>query len=234
MDWKVSSNMKISMGMIGMNMFNVQEKTWGNRFVKKSAMDEFKFSASADLGFAITQKLGPVTASLLMTNGEGYKESDVDDENKMSLQLLMGETNLSKNDGFNFGLVYSSLEDITVTGVFAGWAGNGLRIGIESNSEDSGDLNFNGNPNELTSIYANYKINDNLSAFVRMDDVGKNNPTLSYQDGQEEQETMVGLIWTPTKGLDICANSTRQDLDGGSGGVGTTDDTTKLNFQFKF
>ena len=73
LDWKVNSDMKISMGMIGMNMFNVQEKTWGNRFLKKSAMDEYKFSASADLGFAITQKLGPVTASVLMSNGEGYK-----------------------------------------------------------------------------------------------------------------------------------------------------------------
>ena len=91
-----------------MNMFNVQEKTWGNRFLKKSAMDEFKFSASADLGFAITQKLGPVTASVLMSNGEGYKESDVDDENKISVQLVMGEQKLNKQDGYNLGLVYST------------------------------------------------------------------------------------------------------------------------------
>ena len=217
LDWKVNSDMKISMGMIGMNMFNVQEKTWGNRFLKKSAMDEYKFSASADLGFAITQKLGPVTASVLMSNGEGYKESDVDDENKISVQFVMGEKKLNKQDGYNLGLVYSTLEDVTVTGFFGGWARNGLRIGIENNSEDD-----DGITNDLTSIYANYKINDSLSAFARMDDVERNN------DGNAEEETMAGLIWTPTKGLDICVNSTSQTINN------VTEDTAKLNFQFKF
>ena len=217
LDWKVNSDMKISMGMIGMNMFNVQEKTWGNRFLKKSAMDEYKFSASADLGFAITQKLGPVTASILMSNGEGYKESDVDDENKISVQFVMGEKKLNKQDGYNLGLVYSTIEDVTVTGFFGGWARNGLRIGIENNSEDD-----DGITNDLTSIYVNYKVNDSLSAFVRMDDVERNN------DGNAEEETMAGLIWTPTKGLDICVNSTSQTINN------VTEDTAKLNFQFKF
>ena len=222
LDWKVNSDMKISMGMIGMNMFNVQEKTWGNRFLKKSAMDEYKFSASADLGFAITQKLGPVTASVLMSNGEGYKESDVDDENKISVQFVMGEKKLNKQDGYNLGLVYSTLEDVTVTGFFGGWAGNGLRIGIENNSEDD-----DGITNDLTSIYANYKINDSLSAFVRMDDVERNN------DGNSEEETMVGLIWTPTKGLDISPNITITDEETGLAADDPIE-TCKLNFQFKF
>ena len=222
LDWKVNSDMKISMGMIGMNMFNVQEKTWGNRFLKKSAMDEYKFSASADLGFAITQKLGPVTASILMSNGEGYKESDVDDENKISVQFVMGEKKLNKQDGYNLGLVYSTLEDVTVTGFFGGWARNGLRIGIENNSEDD-----DGITNDLTSIYVNYKVNDSLSAFVRMDDVERNN------DGNSEEETMVGLIWTPTKGLDISPNITITDEETGLAADDPIE-TCKLNFQFKF
>ena len=222
LDWKVNSDMKISMGMIGMNMFNVQEKTWGNRFLKKSAMDEYKFSASADLGFAITQKLGPVTASILMSNGEGYKESDVDDENKISVQFVMGEKKLNKQDGYNLGLVYSTIEDVTVTGFFGGWARNGLRIGIENNSEDD-----DGITNDLTSIYVNYKVNDSLSAFVRMDDVERNN------DGNSEEETMVGLIWTPTKGLDISPNITITDEETGLAADDPIE-TCKLNFQFKF
>ena len=176
MDWKVTSNMKMSMGMIGMNMFNVQEKTWGHRFLYKSAMDKYKFSASADLGIAFTQKMGSITGSLLMTNGEGYKESDVDDKNKMSLQLLYGPAKLNKKDGYNFGIVYSSLEDVTVTGFFGGWASNGLRIGLEQSTEDD-----NGAENALTSIYATYKVNNNLSALVRMDDIDSNS------DGDAEE-----------------------------------------------
>ena len=217
MDWKVNSNMKMSMGMIGMNMFNVQEKTWGHRFLYKSAMDKYKFSASADLGIAFTQKMGSITGSLLMTNGEGYKESDVDDENKISLQLLYGPAKLNKKDGYNFGIVYSSLEDVTVTGFFGGWASNGLRVGLEQNTEDD-----NGTENALTSIYATYKVNNNLSALVRMDDIDSNS------SGNAEEVTMAGLIWTPTKGLDICLNRTSVAVND------DTNDTTKLNFQFKF
>ena len=217
MDWKVNSDMKMSMGMIGLNMFNVQEKTWGHRFLYKSAMDKYKFSKSADLGIAFTQKMGSITASLLMTNGEGYKESDVDDENKMSFQLLYGPSKLNKKDGYNFGIVYSSLEDVTVTGFFGGWASNGLRVGLEQNTEDD-----NGTENALTSIYATYKVNNNLSAVVRMDDIDSNS------DGDAEEVTMAGLIWTPTKGLDICLNRTSVTVNDDA------DDTTKLNFQFKF
>ena len=217
MDWKVNSDMKMSMGMIGLNMFNVQEKTWGHRFLYKSAMDKYKFSASADLGIAFTQKMGSITASLLMTNGEGYKESDVDDENKMSFQLLYGPSKLNKKDGYNFGIVYSSLEDVTVTGFFGGWASNGLRVGLEQNTEDD-----NGTENALTSIYATYKVNNNLSAVVRMDDFDSNS------DVDAEEVTMAGLIWTPTKGLDICLNRTSVTVNDDA------DDTTKLNFQFKF
>ncbi len=219
MDWKVTSNMKMSMGMIGMNMFNVQEKTWGHRFLYKSAMDKYKFSASADLGIAFTQKMGSITGSLLMTNGEGYKESDTDGENKMSFQLLYGPAKINKNEGYNFGIVYSSLEDVTVTGFFGGWASNGLRVGLEQNTEDD-----NGTENTLTSIYATYKVNNNLSAVIRMDDVDANTDA----DGNPEEVTMAGLIWTPTKGLDICLNRTSVAVND------DTDDTTKLNFQFKF
>ena len=51
------NSMKLSMGMIGLNMFNVQEKTWGHRFVEKSALDLAKWSSSADLGFGISKKI---------------------------------------------------------------------------------------------------------------------------------------------------------------------------------
>lgn len=222
LDWKVDSNMKISMGMIGMNMLNIQEKTWGHRFLYKSSMDYYKFSATADLGFAITRKHGNLTGTFMISNGEGYKESDVDDNNKTSIQLAYGETKLNKNDGYNFGVAYSTVkadndDETTVTGFFAGWAGNGLRVGYESNTKD-----VNGVDNALTSMYATYKIKDNLSAVLRMDNIDANKNDL------EEEVLMAGVIWTPTSGLDICLNRNSVTIDNNDS------DTTKLNFQFKF
>mgnify|MGYP001183165314 FL=1 len=221
LDWKCDSNMKISMGMIGLNMLNIQEKTWGNRFVSKSAMDYYGYSATADLGIGIYRNFGNISTSLLMTNGEGYINSDVDDENKLSLRVMMGEKNLNKNEGHNFGLVYSSLEDITVTGLFGGWSKNGLVIGTEYNVEDNNGAEYSYS-SHLSSIYLNYNLKDNISVFLRLDDGDEN------KDGNSEKRTLAGLIWMPTDGLDICINSSSvTDND-------VTEDTMKLNFQFKF
>lgn len=237
LDWEVDANMKISMGMIGMNMLNIQEKTWGHRFISKSSIDQYKFSATADLGFAISRKHGNLTSNFMISNGEGYKESDADDNNKISVQLAWGETKLNKNDGYNIGLAHSTITDdtdieTTVTGFFGGWSGKGLRIGLESNTQD-----IDGAENQLTSIYATYKIKDNLSAFLRIDDIDENTDDVAVT----EEKTLVGLIWTPTKGLDVALN--KSDWTKGDTmncGVGsetcgeTSDDNTKINFQFKF
>ena len=215
LDWKVNPNMKISMGMIGMNMLNVQEKTWGNRFLYKSAMDKYGFSATADLGFAISRKDGNVTSSFMLSNGEGYKESNVDDKNKISAQVVLGPTKLKNNNDYNFGLVYSKLEDEKVTGFFSGWVREKIIAGFEYNTKDNGSTT-----DDLISIYANYDINDELTAFVRMDSFDEDTDAI----GGETDVTMLGFIWTPTKGLDICPNMISTD----------DDDVFKMNFQFKF
>ena len=215
LDWRVNSNMKISMGMIGMNMLNVQEKTWGNRFLYKSAMDKYGFSATADLGFAISRKDGNVTSSFMLSNGEGYKESQVDDKNKISVQVVLGPTTLKNNDDYNFGLVYSKVEDEKVTGFFSGWVREKIIAGFEYNTKDNGSTT-----DDLISIYANYDINDELTAFVRVDSFDEDTDTI----GGETDVQMLGVIWSPTKGLDICPNMISTDVD----------DVFKMNFQFKF
>ena len=116
LDWKVSKSMKVSIGLIGMNMFNVQEKTWGHRFIAKSAIDNAGWSSSADLGFSITKDFGRVATNLTMTNGEGFKHMNVDKNVKTSLQLLYGEKKLDKKNGYNIGLVYSTLASDAVAG----------------------------------------------------------------------------------------------------------------------
>ena len=248
LDWSVSDCMKISMGLIGMNMFNVQEKTWGNRFIAKSAMDANNFSSSADLGFSITKDFKMVTANLTMTNGEGYKNMDVDENSKISLQLLHGEKRLDKNNGYNVGLVHSKVKsdkilaidnddeipgtNTSVTGLFGGWAyDNYLRMGAEYNTKTidtegvSSDLNA-----VLTSLYFNYDLNSKVSTFIRLDDYDPNDDSVSTMD--EKNTMMFGFVWSPTKGLTICPNITKttewiSDKE-------KSNSEFAMNFQFKF
>ena len=75
---------------------------------------------------------------------------------------------------------------------------------------------------KLSSIYANHRFNDKLSAFVRLDNINRNS------DGHEEDVTIMGLVLSPTKGLNIAPNIYTTDING------ITEETFKLNFQFKF
>ena len=222
LDWNVGNGMKVSMGLIGMNMFNVQEKTWGNRFISKSALDLAGWSSSADLGIGISKKIGNINASLLMTNGEGYKHADVDGNQKISLQAVYGEKRLDKNAGYNLGLVYSTLDSElsddseTVTGFFGGWSNGSLITGAEFHSKNNGDLDA-----ALMSLSVNYALADNLTMFVRLDNEDPNTDV----GGDDIDTEMAGFIWSPAKGLKICPNV--PDLN-------ASDPTFRVNFEFKF
>ena len=75
----------------------------------------------------------------------------------------------------------------------------------------------------MSSVYLNYNLMDNLSAFVRVDDGEEN------KSGLGEERTLVGMIWSPVQGLDISLNQINYDLSDG-----TSDDALKFTFQFKF
>ena len=100
----------ISLGLIKMNMFDTQEQTWGYRYIYKSAMELYEFSASDDFGLGFYYKLGDINFSALLTNGEGYNSLGTDKFQKYSFQFLYGKPNLksiSKGSAFNAGLALS-------------------------------------------------------------------------------------------------------------------------------
>ena len=141
--------------------------------------------------------------------------SNVDANNKTSIQLVYGKTKLQKNSDYNFGLVYSTVADEKVTGFFSGWMIEKIIAGLEYNTRDNGATT-----DDLISIYANYDISERLTAFVRTDNYDKDINTI----GGETDVKMLGFIWTPSQGLDICPNMISTDGD----------DVYKMNFQFKF
>ena len=99
----------MSIGMIGMNMLNVAEKNWGNRFLMKSSLDLNKWSATADLGMGLSYKFGSVLTSLLVTNGEGYKNDSSDNNERISAALGY-KHNIGEDMSLQAGGSYSTLD----------------------------------------------------------------------------------------------------------------------------
>ena len=218
---------KISLGLIGMNTYGVQEKNWGYRFISKSAIDKNKFSATADLGIGYSNTLMEnLNLSLQLTNGEGYKKSQEDTYHKFSLNATYGEMKINKNDGYNAGLVFSTMptenDPINMISVFGGYAANNLRLGAEYDKQTSGDLE-----EIIISVTSNYRALDNLDAYVRYDMYTDN----VENDMNGENYLIAGLLLNCGNGLSLAPNvrmTSFEDSDMDN------ELEYKLNFQFKF
>ena len=228
-DWQ-SPVGKITLGMQGMNMFNVTEKNWGFRFIEKSPMDLHKFSASADMGVGVSGNFNDISYSLLSTNGAGYKKEENDAFKKTSIQLVYGEKKLVKNDGFNIGtsLSFESYYDEgdymeSVMAAFGGYAGNGFRIGAEFDTKTDSKTELS---EQIIAFYGSYKFTDDFEGLMYIDmydldtDVDKNSETY----------IIAGLNYYPTKGLTIAPNVRMISFEDGS----DSETMFKMNFQFKF
>ena len=235
LDWKTSCG-KLTFGMQGMNIFNVTEKTWGFRFLEKSAMDLNKFSSSADMGIGYSGIFNNLNYSFMYTNGSGYKKSETDKHKKISAQFVYGQKNLSKKDGFNIGTSFSmepydytdtdlnvSTKNKTLMAFYGGYAGNGLRIGAEfdMHTDDGTDIT-----QQIIAAYANYKISDKINILGRVDMF---DPWTESNEKDNQTNIIAGFNYIPAKGLTITPNVRMSMPEEG-------DATTllMLNFEFKF
>ena len=221
-----SSFGKFNFGLIGMNTYAVQESNWGYRFIGKSAIDKNKFSSTADFGVGFSKSLiDNLNLSLLIVNGEGYKNPQGDKFQKIAFNATYGESNLIKNDGYNAGLVYTTeqtdTDPNTMTSIFGGFAGMGLRLGGEYDMQTISGVNKN-----IISVSANYAIRDKIDIFARYDiydgDISIDN------DG--ENYLITGIVLTCVGGISVAPNVrmiTNEDDPESS-------TEYKVNFQFKF
>lgn len=210
-DWNTGYG-TIILGLQGMNMFSVQEKTWGYRFIAKSSMDEYKFSSSADLAIGYANSFGKdISFSAIVSNGAGYKKSENDKYKKFSTQLVYGNTRLDKNDGYNFGAVASfepyeyssglseSTEIKSIFGVFAGIAESGLRAGAEFDYFNTAGPDI---AQMIISGYANYSVSKVLDVFGKFDYFDRN----SDLEDDATTDIIGGVVISPTRGLKIAPN----------------------------
>lgn len=223
MDW-TSSWGKFTFGMQGMNMFNIQEQTWGHRYLEKTSIDLHDWASPADLGVGFTKSSAMLHFDAKITNGEGYKRAERNWYKKVSIQLVLGEKDLLENRGYNIGGVasyepfesYSGKSATVVAGVFAGWSGAAIRTGLEVN------VKVRDREKEtlmLLSGYATYQFGSKLSVLVRCDQLDSGSSSETY--------VILGLAFVPEKGLTITPNIRYEKSGDGS-------DLTLLKVNFHF
>ena len=236
LDWETLHG-KFTFGMQGMNIFNVTEKTWGFRFLQKSAIDKYKLSSSADMGIKYAGKFNKLNYSIMVTNGSGYKQSENDQYKKTSIQVVYGEKKLVKNDGFNIGLSFASepyyhteteKAATMLLSVYSGYAANGLRIGAEYDRyRDVGeDIS-----RQIIAGYISYELSGKIEGIFYIDNFDSD----VYYNGNENEDLIrktdliVGVNYKPEKGLTIAPNLRISKPDDGHENT-----MFMLNFEFKF
>jgi len=258
LNWNCDGIGKFSFGLIGINSHGVQEKNWGYRYIQKSSIDLWGFTKTADLGVGFSRKFfDKLSLSFQVSNGEGYKKPQEDGYSRRWFSLTYGEKNLSKNPGYNLGFVKSIEPQDTdvgqgskvLIGLFAGYSNSMLRVGVDYHQYSDRyewDLNCDDEACESkewgdrfqqsVSFSTTYIASNKLSTFARVD-IYDPNLYFGYScplgcsvssDNDNVNYVVAGIIWSPTKGLDIAPNIRQLKVDGSEA---TTD--YKVNFQFK-
>lgn len=214
LSWKTSLG-TFTFGMQGMNMFGIQEKNWGYRFIEKSAMDKYKFASSADLGIGYSNKIGPVFSSVLITNGSGYKKPESNGYKKVSLNVMTGNKKLNKSTGYNAGLAFSyepSDNDPTVIfGFFGATQLKTFRLGGEYNVMNDGNESI-----PLISFYGNAALGSTFELLGRLDTTNN------------EKSYIAGVNVKPESGLSIAPTIRYTTVENGESST-----MFLVNFQFK-
>ncbi len=191
-------------GMIGTDQFNIQEKQWGYRYIRKSFQDEFNFGSSADLGMGIDYSPADfISVDISVLNGEGYKRLQSDSTFKTTAGLtikpftglvLRGYIDRMKNN-------YAQ----TSYALYTGYSTKKFRAGIEYNIQKNNGMTNNHDFSGV-SVYTSLNLAHAFSIFTRYDYlwsetlVPEPNP---WNYGKDGQIIMGGFDYLPAKGVKI-------------------------------
>ena len=224
LDYKLSSKVKLSLGMIGGKQFNDQEKVWGYRYIYKNLQDENKFGSSADLGVNAEIKLGDkLTTNIFALNGEGYKNpQDADGNQRIGFNLIYNVSDKLKMKVYYDTQASESSESLNNIGLFAGYKAGDYSIGAEYNKMENGTTYKTPIDNHNLygiSIYNRYSINDKYEVFARFDQISSNtldgaSNSWSYDD--DGSLIIIGTQYKANDGVKFSLNArsfTYENLD---------------------
>lgn len=227
--WKTSDKFTLITGMIGTKNFKFMEKSWGRRYVEKSAQDKYNWANSADLGVTADYKVSDnlaIDAQIL--NGEGYKKVQDDSglfrgglgitykiSTKLAVRLHQDITPRS---------TYTDTTDSKyISTASLAYSGTSFSLGYEASLMQNADNIIADEEKSLMSIYGSYKLNEDYTLFARYDDATETAKKGSY--------TIYGIERQMTKGVTLALNmqSWTDAADGSE-----AENTLYLNLEYKF
>jgi hypothetical protein len=198
---------KVDFGMIGTSAFNLQESTWGKRYLLKSFQDLNGYSSSADLGVSAKLQLTPqLSVDAQILNGEGYQKVQADSTVKVALGLTYEPV---KN---LFVRVYGDYMKKNVAqktfNAFVSYVGKDFTLAGEYNIQKGNKMVSD---HDLTglSFWGTYKASKVMSIFGRFDNLTSNTlagATSNWNASKDGQLYAAGLEFFPVKGVIISPN----------------------------
>jgi len=247
LEWKASSVVKVSLGMISTIQFKEQEKFWGYRYIMKSFNDQYGLGSSADMGIKANFKLSDAfSANAFVINGEGYKKvQDEDGKQKVGASLVYQNKGLIAKiytDANSAKVVTEdgSEEDVTVAALatFVGYKfSDKFRLAAEYNqlingikySEVAEDYDLEG-----LSVYSTYTFDKEWEVFGRYDFLTSNTlkgETEKWNIAKNGSAITAGIQYAPVKNVKMAFN-----YQGFNFKKSDTDNKSLLyvNLEFKF
>jgi hypothetical protein len=193
-------NVKTWFGLMDMLQFKVQEEFWGYRYLFKSFLDEYKFGSSADLGAGIQYSASKLlTADLVFSNGEGYKDLQFDKYYRLGAGLSLYPVKGLTLRGY-YTIHTSETHEMIFSG-FAGYECNRFRIGAEYNHQLN--YKFNEGYNRYGySVYSTIRISEKWEIFGRYDQLFSNilpEQEIPWNLAGDGSAVIAGVQFTPIK-----------------------------------
>lgn len=189
LEWTALPKLKISLGLIPIKHFELQEKVWGYRYIMKTFTDEYGMGTTADLGVNFELPLHELlTINAYLINGEGFRGI----QDPFGIHKIGVNATVKPVDGLNFRVHYDMmgnkyetpvgeteeivLRDTSTISVFTVFAGyeikDVLRLGAEYNMMNNAyqfqkyaeDYQLSG-----ISVFGTYIINPKWEVFARYD-----------------------------------------------------------------
>ena len=224
--WKPMTNATVNMGMIGTKNFKFMEKSWGRRYIEKSALDKEKWVNSADLGVSLDYEVFEnFTLDGQILNGEGYKKTqDADGLMRVGIGGTYKLSNFSIRLFRDIKSCACSDTDQEITTASISYSNNGLNLGFETDMMANSE-NILDKDREIMSVFGSYKLSDRYTLFGRYDDY-----TSEGSWDEDGTYAIAGVEAQLTKGVKAAVNirQTKNDVND------VKDNALYLNFEYKF
>lgn len=202
-----TNNLSLYFGLFGMLQFEKQEKFWGYRYIYKSFMDQNKYGPSADIGIGAKYHFNDfIEADIVISNGEGYKNLQEDNNYKTAIGL-----NITPFPNAIIRVYYDLIkkEDFqsVLSGFFA-YTNKQYRFGAEWNKLYNKSYKTNQNLNGY-SIYGTYNLNEKWALFGRYDYLSSNileKETVPWNIYKDGSSIISGIEYSPVKNVNCALN----------------------------